>query len=184
MYPTQRLQRIANRARGARRVACLVCVACLALIAACQPQSKVEGPDADDASAKGDDPRNPEIRTFIQHYFKTWSDADIDAYGACFHPQAAVYFLGPAQAVKRHELQPFLDSQRTFHETSPHPTREVPESIEITHEQRLARVLVRWKLTSKTREKQGYDHFYLLKTDAGWQILTLIFYDLSPNTTP
>ena len=58
---------------------------------------------------------------------------------------------------------------------------EVPESIEIRFEQKLARVVAHWRLNAGTRVQKGYDHFTLIHDRGRWRIANLLFYATSDN---
>ena len=56
------------------------------------------------------------------------------------------------------------------------PAVEVPTSIDIRFEAKLARAVVAWKLTQGRRVETGYDHFTLIKLGGKWRIVNLVFY--------
>ena len=116
------------------------------------------------------------IEQFIQRYFRTWSDRDIDAYGKCFWPNSDIQFIDARGKITRYSLDKFLASQREAHRRSRHRQTEVAESIEIRFEAKLARAIVYWKLTAGPRVEYGYDHFTLMKNRGKWGIVNLVFY--------
>jgi len=133
-------------------------------------------PDAiDDPMSDG---RDGEVRALISNYFECWSKQDIDGYGDCFDKGASVQLLhGPGSAVETMTLPRFLDSQRQAHRKASEPMVETAESVDVTWNDRLAHVVVRWKLRKgKMSEQQGYDHFTLHHTDGRWKIVHLLFY--------
>ena len=138
-----------------------------------------EPPPAKPAAAE--DPRRAEVEQLIQRYFRTWSNQDLEGYGACFRSNACIQFIDSDGTLGTQPLLPFLASQRESHERARHRQTEVPESIDIRFEQELARVVVYWKLTAGPRVDYGYDHFTLMKYRGQWQIVNLVFYVKQPS---
>jgi hypothetical protein len=122
------------------------------------------------------DPREPAVRKLIDRYFLTWSKQDIERYGQCFHPKAAVQMLDPAGELVTMPLAPFLQSQREAHRQSSNPLTETAESVEIRFEGQVARVVVFWKLVDGEKTQTGYDHFTLVESSGTWRIANLLFY--------
>ncbi len=124
----------------------------------------------------GADAREADVRQLVERYFKSWSSQDLDRYGRCFMPQAAVQLVDNQGRLITMGLGPFLKSQQLAQKNAKQPMTETPESIEISFEAKLARAVVKWKLVDGEQIDVGYDHFTLLETDAGWRIANLIFY--------
>lgn len=122
-------------------------------------------------------PNEGEVRTFLNRYFSTWSAADMDGYGDCFHPLARVIFMGQKGEAKSEGLTDFLHGQKMGHAASNEPMTEVPTSMSITMEDRGAQALVRWKLTKGSTTVTGTDLFTLVFTPKGWKIMSLVFYN-------
>ncbi len=131
---------------------------------------------AEAQAARDDDPRLREVRTFVEHYFKSWSDQKMDAYDLCFLPEAVIQYIDDRGNVKNSAKRPFVNSQREVHRNSDVRNIEVPETIDVRLEGRLAHAVVFWKLTSGNRVQKGYDHFTLMKREGKWRIISLIFY--------
>ena len=72
--------------------------------------------------------------------------------------------------------RPFVASQREYHQTAPQKAIEVPVSMDIRFEGKLARAAVFWRLTAGQRIETGYDHFLLMKSQGAWRIVNLTFY--------
>lgn len=149
-----------------------------ATVDAQEPAAAVEAKTPAAASA---DPREQDVRRLIERYFKSWSSRDLQRYGECFMPQAAVQLLGGDGRLATMPLGPFLKTQKLAHEQAAKPMVETPESIDIRFEAKLARAVVKWKLVDGGRGDQGYDHFTLVETPAGWRIANLIFYSDAPQ---
>jgi hypothetical protein len=128
------------------------------------------------AEPKTKDQRVEEIKEFIGRYFKTWSNQDMKGYDGCFLPDAAIQFIDEEGQLTTYGRRQFVASQTDFHRKSQVRATEVPESIDVRFEGKLARVVVYWKLTAGMRTETGYDHFTLLKHDGNWRIVNLTFY--------
>ncbi len=120
------------------------------------------------------DPRTAEVKQFVEGYFRSWSNRQMDAYADCFHPDAVIQFVDANGRVRNQTKDPFCAEQRNVQSTT--PAVEVPTSIDIRFEAKLARAVVAWKLTQGRRVETGYDHFTLIKLNGKWRILTLVFY--------
>ncbi|HYO24258.1 MAG TPA: nuclear transport factor 2 family protein [Lacipirellulaceae bacterium] len=123
------------------------------------------------------DPREAAVRELVDRYFRTWSAQDIDRYGQCFMPQAAIQLVDPDARLVTMPLRVFLQTQREAHRTSPAPMTETPESVEVRFEGKLARVIVDWKLVVGPKVTRGFDHFTLVQSGGQWRIANLIFYE-------
>ncbi len=121
-------------------------------------------------------PDEKDIQTFLTHYFATWSAKDMDGYGGCFHPTARISFVQDGK-VSSQGLTDFLHGQRLGHERTPIPMTEVPTSMKIHGDPRVAQAEVRWKLTKGPETVTGTDYFTLVKTREGWKIGALVFYN-------
>ncbi|WP_165251118.1 pyroglutamyl-peptidase I family protein [Paludisphaera soli] len=120
--------------------------------------------------------REKEVRAFVEHYFKVWSDQDMDGYDDCFMTDASIQHINEQGQLFTLARPRFVASQRDVHRRSPVRMVEVPESIEIRFEQQLARAVVSWKLTAGSRVDKGYDHFTLKEDRGRWRIVNLLFY--------
>jgi pyroglutamyl-peptidase len=127
-------------------------------------------------AAKDDDPRLAEIRAFVERYFRSWSDQDMDAYDSCFLPEAFVQFIDDRGAVSTTAKRQFVAQQREVHRRAEVRNVEVPESVDVRMEGKLAHAVVFWKLTSGAKIQKGYDHFTLLRREGRWRIVNLVFY--------
>lgn len=140
----------------------VVLVSCLAFTG-CKTQS-VKHPD--DVS----------IRAFLNRYFSTWSAKDMEGYGACFHPQARILFLGRSGEVASQGLTDFLHSQRLAHQTAAVPMSEKPIEMTIQGDAKVVQASVTWVLTKGSTEERGTDFFTLKREGNGWKIVSLVFY--------
>lgn len=120
--------------------------------------------------------REKEVRALVERYFKVWSDRDMDAYDDCFMADAVIQHVDARGQLVSIPRGKFVAGQRDAHRRSPDPMVEVPESIEIRFEQRIARAVVYWKLTAGARVEKGYDHFTLMLDRGRWRIVNLLFY--------
>jgi hypothetical protein len=124
--------------------------------------------------APREDARTAEVKQFVEGYFQSWSNRQMDAYAECFHPEAVIQFVDANGRVRNQTKEPFCAEQRSVQSTS--PAVEVPTSISIRFDAKLAHAVVAWKLTQGRRVETGYDHFTLIKLGGRWRILNLIFY--------
>jgi hypothetical protein len=125
------------------------------------------------------DAQREEVRQLIDRYFRTWSNQDMERYGQCFVPQAAVQLIDDNGQLTTMPLTPFLKGQQEAHRRSANRMVEAPESVEIRFDAKLAHALVYWKLVDGPRIEYGYDHFTLMRSEGKWRIANLVFY-----TTP
>ncbi len=133
------------------------------------------------AAAAAPSAREQEVKTFVEHYFKVWSDQDMDGYDDCFMTDACIQYIDGQGQLFTTPRQRFVASQREIHRRSSTRSIEVPETIEIRFEQKIARAVVYWKLTSGARIQKGYDHFTLKQERGQWRIVNLLFYSTSGN---
>jgi pyroglutamyl-peptidase len=129
--------------------------------------------------ASASNAKEEEVREFIDRYFLTWSNQDMQRYGQCFMPQAAIQLIDPNGQLTTMPLAPFLRSQQESHRRAVNRMTETPESVEVRFDANLAHALVYWKLVDGDRTEYGYDHFTLMRSDGKWRIAHLLFY-----TTP
>ena len=126
--------------------------------------------------SKDEDPRLGEVRTFVDRYFRSWSDQDMNTYDSCFLPEAVIQFIDDRAPSRRRARRGSSPSSERCTGESVERNVEVPESVEVRLEGRLAHAVVIWKLTSGERVQKGYDHFTLLKPEGKWRIVNLTFY--------
>jgi pyroglutamyl-peptidase len=126
--------------------------------------------------AKTEDAREREVKELIVRYFRTWSEQDMKGYDACFLPDAVIQFIDETGGLSSYGRRQFIANQSEYHRKATVKAIEVPESIDIRFEAKLARVVVFWRLTAGLRNETGYDHFTLLKHDGNWRIVNLTFY--------
>lgn len=117
----------------------------------------------------------PAVRSAVERYFKAWSDQDMVAYQACFHPDAVIFFAAENGRLMRNMLVPFIESQRLAHAASSAPMREVPTKIEINTSAKFASAVVHWELTKSDAVKRGVDVFTFVKQGGEWKIGSLVF---------
>jgi hypothetical protein len=125
------------------------------------------------------DAQREEVAQLVDRYFRTWSNQDMERYGQCFMPQAAVQLINDNGQLTTMPLAPFLKGQQEGHRRSANRMVETPETVEIRFDAKLAHALVYWKLVDGPRIEYGYDHFTLMRSAGKWRIVNLVFY-----TTP
>jgi hypothetical protein len=121
------------------------------------------------------DPRDEEsIKAFLDQYFSSWSNGDMDAYKDCFHPKATVVILDRANAPQAsYPLDAFIRTQEQAHQESLVKMREIPLDKQITTDDNVSQATVRWKLFKGDRTVTGVDLFTLVLTSGEWKILHL-----------
>jgi pyroglutamyl-peptidase len=145
-------------------------VLCL-LAGACGP-SRAQQPSP--AAPADDAARTAEVKKFVEHYFSTWSNVEMDAYADLFLNEAVIQFIDERGQLHSQAKRPFILEQRRVQARN--PGKETPESIEIRFEPNLARAVVHWKLVMGNRVEYGYDHFTLARQEGKWKIVNLVFY--------
>jgi len=126
-----------------------------------------------------EDPRTAEVKKFVDRYFRTWSNREMDAYGEGFLREAVVQFIDDRGQVNTQATPEFLADQRRFQ--SLRPAKEYPLAADIRFEGPLARAVVHWKLEDGTNPpRYGYDHFTLFRREGQWRIVNLVFYGSDP----
>ncbi len=125
-----------------------------------------------------------EVQQLIDRYFRSWSNQDLQRYGECFMPQAAIQLIAENGQLTTVPLAPFLKSQQEAHRNAANRMTETPESVEIRFDANLAHALVHWKLVDGQRTEYGYDHFTLMRADGKWRIANLIFYTTPAPKSP
>ena len=133
------------------------------VLACCSPQA---------AGSAGDD----DVGAFLTRYFSTWSAKDISGYASCFHEQARISFVHQGQP-RTEGLTDFIHGQKLSPAAASEPMTEVPTEMKILRDERTAQASVRWKLTKGAEITTGTDCFTLIKTPAGWKIISLVFYN-------
>lgn len=131
-----------------------------------------------EAKNERDAERIAEIEKFVHHYFRTWSDVEMDAYADCFLNEAVIQFIDGRGQLHSQAKRPFIAEQRQVQ--SKNPGKETAETVEIRLEPNVARAIVYWKLTMGNRVEYGYDHFTLARQDGKWKIVNLLFYKVDP----
>jgi hypothetical protein len=139
-------------------------IALLALgLAACSP-------------APASHPDDAAIRQLLSRYFETWSKQDMEGYGACFESEARVLFVGSDGKIVSEGMVDFLHGQKLAHARSATPMTERPLEMKIQGDRKVAQAAVTWVLSKGAAEERGTDFFTLRHDDAGWKIVSLVFY--------
>ncbi len=145
-----------------RRLLTTCALLALALLASCSKTA-----NADDAA----------VRAFLQSYFSTWSVREMESYGACFHPDARITYVAKGGTPHTDGLTDFLHGQKLAHAQSKVAMSESPTEMKITYDDRVTAAVVRWKLTKGPEIVTGTDVFTLVKTEKGWKIMSLVFFN-------
>lgn len=137
------------------------------------------------ASSSAQVSRPPEIRTFLEAYFSSWSQGDMDTYEGMFFPRAQIMYLGDSKIQWSMALGPFIESQRRVHKQAKVQPIEKMTSFTAELDDKSASVTAKWALTTGRGTKVGVDRFILAKDFNGdWRIVSLVFYYTEPATQP
>lgn len=117
------------------------------------------------------------VRSFLESYFSTWSVQEMDRYAACFHPQARITYVARNGQAQAEGLTDFLHGQKLAHAQAAVAMSEVPTDMKITFDSRVTLAAVRWRLAKGADIVTGTDCFTLIKTETGWKIMSLVFYN-------
>lgn len=126
-------------------------------------------------TACANDPRDEEfIKAFLDQYFSSWSNGDMDAYKDCFHPDATIVFLDQSNAPQAlYLLDAFIQDQEHAQQKSLVKMREIPLDEQIKTDGNVTQATVRWKLFEGNKTVTGVDLFTLILTSGEWKILQL-----------
>jgi len=118
-----------------------------------------------------------DIDLFLNSYFSTWSNKDIEAYQSHFHKDAIVMFITGDQVQRNDHIQDFIQGQATVLSNSNGILVEHMTSYTIDHlENKEAYITAQWELINGSIKKTGVDRFILIKgEDDKWKILVLIW---------
>lgn len=122
------------------------------------------------------DPRDEEsIKAFLDQYFSSWSNGDMDAYKDCFNPEATIVFLDRSNVPQAsYLLDAFIWTQEQAQQkTSLVKMREIPLDKQIRTDGNVSQAMVRWKLFKGDKTVTGVDLFALVLTSGEWKILHL-----------
>ncbi|MDX1957498.1 MAG: nuclear transport factor 2 family protein [Leptospiraceae bacterium] len=117
-----------------------------------------------------------EVEDFLNKYFSSWSSGDIATYASLFHPSANIQFQDSAGNINNETLVQFIKNQKASIEQSPEKMVEIPLSKDLKFKDKICYAIVRWKLTTKSTNVTGVDHFVLSKVSGVWKIQFLYFY--------
>ncbi len=121
-----------------------------------------------------------QVKQLVEKYFQLWSNGKIQEYGKLFDPKAFIFFRDHyTKQILSEDLQTFLKGQENAQSNKGNLMKEVPLKIQIELVgEETAMVTVYWKLTSSHKNILGYDHFIWAKTNTGWKIISLFFYNI------
>ena len=141
-------------------------------------QGSAERPQAVAAPSGDLDPAEAErLEAFLDRYFTSWSEQDMEAYRDCFHPRATIHHIDAAGRVTMQRLDDFIAGQRAGHARSPVRMIEVPLWHRVEPGLQALQVHVRWHLAAGEREVLGRNHYTLQRGgEHGFQIINLVFY--------
>src|SRR5262245_39808071 len=83
-----------------------------------QPTARADDETPESKPTK-EDPRAADVRKFIDRYFRTWSNREMDAYGEGFLREAVIQYLGEGGQVSTQATAEFLADQRRYQAMRP-----------------------------------------------------------------
>ncbi len=154
-----------------------ICILAIAFLQACPAGSPPQDGPAE-TDTKHADEASIAIDEFLQSYFSTWSDGDIDAYAAHFHPAATIKYLEGGQVMLSYGVSEFIEMQSRLMADARQPMHEEMTAREITVRDGVAWVGADWELVQGSSITRGVDHFILVQDERGsWKIVSLVYYE-------
>jgi hypothetical protein len=118
-----------------------------------------------------------DLELFLNAYFLSWSNNDMQGYRDCFHTAATVIHVVQGQVDTTVRLDKFIKQQTTNLASLDHPVREHMISFTANEDFQGTTVMARWLYEDKDETYTGVDHFTLIRDTRGaWKIITLVWY--------
>jgi hypothetical protein len=152
---------------------------CLALVVvqACPGGSPNRDTAAAAVNTGNRDESSGAIAEFLDSYFSSWSDANLEVYAAHFHPDATIKFIDDGEVELSLGLTGFIDMQAQVIADAESPMREKMTSCEVRERDGVAWVGADWELVQGQNTTTGVDHFLLVQDETGaWKIISLVYY--------
>lgn len=125
-------------------------------------------------------PAGADLKPFLESYFATWSDGDMDAWRSHFAPQAHIVNVKDGKVVYSGGRDGFVKAQTIMLARSNEARTERMTSFSAEEDASAATVTAGWLLERGDERIEGVDRFILMRDAAGeWKIVSLVFY-----TTP
>lgn len=122
-------------------------------------------------------PREDQIHSFIESYFRDWSAGDVEGYKNHFDPAATIVYAENGAVVRSTRRDPFVAEQAAYLKEVPGQVVERMTSFTAEADDAAAQVTAQWELRKPGEIETGVDRFTLLRDAAGnWKIVTLVFY--------
>lgn len=154
--------------RASPYTVCLVA----ALLCSC---TTVNPPAAPDSGAGPSE--DSSIEAFLNGYFRSWSDADMDAYRAHFAPDAVIRFSRGGKVIWTRSLDAFVAEQKALKSGPGASMVERMVSFETLRKGGRTIAIAGWELTKREGVKTGVDRFTLARDASGrWRIADMLFY--------
>ncbi|MCZ7647282.1 MAG: nuclear transport factor 2 family protein [Planctomycetota bacterium] len=117
------------------------------------------------------------LAAFLKSYFQSWSDGNMAAYRAHFHPQARICFVNAGKVLYALDAEEFLAQQEKLVKESKVPMEERILKSVVQEDAQAASAVVHWELLKGEQRSTGVDRFTLMRSAEGpWTITSLMFY--------
>jgi len=118
-----------------------------------------------------------DLEPFLNAYFSSWSDNDMQGYRNCFHTSATVVHVARGQVNTTVGLDAFITQQANHIASLDHPVSERMVSFTANEDIQGSTVMTRWVYEGKNETYTGVDHFTLIRDAVGaWKIVSLVWY--------
>jgi len=123
-------------------------------------------------------PKTPDaqVKAFIETYFATWSNKDIDGYAAHFHKDAVIMFVDNGRVQRTDRLEDFIQGQSSYLSSVQESVSERATSSKVDYDGRTGVITAEWVLEKGKRTTTGVNRFTLFRDESGTlKILTLVW---------
>ncbi len=158
--------------RGRRCLIGLVTAACVFTVAYCGSDQK---PAREESSGSEIRQASWDLEQFLESYFSSWSQGDIEGYRAHFHEGALIAMVSHGKIVLSMGRDEFVELQAR--ELACRNMIERLTSFEADEDHISATVRAHWLLEEGRRTTTGVDRFTLIRNaQRQWKIIALLFY--------
>ncbi|MFT6010224.1 MAG: hypothetical protein ACI96P_000452 [Candidatus Azotimanducaceae bacterium] len=118
-----------------------------------------------------------DLEVFLNAYFLSWSNNDMQDYRDCFHKAAKVIHVAQGQVDTTVGLDQFIKQQTRYLASLNDPVSEHMISFTTSEDFQGTTVIARWLYEDKDETYTGVNHFTLTRDARGaWKIITLVWY--------
>ncbi|WP_372366563.1 nuclear transport factor 2 family protein [Candidatus Uabimicrobium sp. HlEnr_7] len=119
-----------------------------------------------------------DIEPFLNKYFTSWSNNNMQVYSSLFHEKAVIIYIKNGTINKKQNLNTFVKGQSTYLAKEVGNVRETMTSFTAKEDKKSASVVVKWLFEEKGHPPEtGIDHFLLIRNkEKQWKIASLVWY--------